>query len=186
MRPPVLITAPTDPVVTLADLKLHLRVDHDDDDDLIEAFQSAAVAHLDGWTGVLGRAIMPQVWRQEFDAWGDFRLLMPDASDISVHYCTEETHGHSGEHVYEMITNFVVKTDMRGTLVTATGPTTDNIRVEYTCGMTATQLPAAQALVKLMVGNWYANREAVVVGTITAELPFAADALITAMRWMDF
>ncbi len=30
----------------------------------------------------------------------------------------------------------------------------------------------------LIIGNWYANREAVVVGTITSELPMAVNALI--------
>lgn len=183
MTPPILVTAPANPVVALAGLKEHLRVDHDDDDALIAALETSAVAHLDGWKGVLGRAIMPQTWRQEFDDWGVLRLLLPDVSDVSVRYCTEETHGHSGEHVYEEITDFVVKTDMRGAYIEATGPTTDNIRVEYTCGMTAQQLPAAQAAVKLLVGHWYENRETVSVGMTVSDMPMAVDALISAMRW---
>lgn len=66
MAAPVLVTPPADPVVSLSDLKDHLRVDADDENDLIEALEQAAVAHLDGWHGILGRAIMAQVWSQSF------------------------------------------------------------------------------------------------------------------------
>jgi uncharacterized phage protein (predicted DNA packaging) len=46
-------------------------------------------------------------------------------------------------------------------------------------------LPDQMALTKdvrqavlLLVGHWYANREAVVIGTITAEVPLAVDRLL--------
>jgi uncharacterized phage protein (predicted DNA packaging) len=35
-----------------------------------------------------------------------------------------------------------------------------------------------QQAVLLLVGHWYANREAVVIGTITAEVPLAVDRLL--------
>lgn len=34
----------------------------------------------------------------------------------------------------------------------------------------------------LLIGHWYANRESVVIGTITAEVPMAVDALISPYR----
>ena len=184
MTPPVLITAPTAPVVTLAEMKAHLRVDHSDEDALITALEQAAVAHFDGWKGVLGRAIMEQEWRQEFDEWGSFRLAMPDVTDISVRYCTEETHGHSGEHVYDDAPDVTVTRDLRGVLVTASGPATDNIRVEYTCAMPAQQLPAIKMAVMLLAAHWYENREA--AGPKLEAAPLAVDAIVTALRWMDF
>lgn len=61
-----LITPPTDPVVTLAEAKDHLRVSHDDEDWLIAGLIDAATAHLDGVGGVLGRALNPQTWRAVF------------------------------------------------------------------------------------------------------------------------
>ena len=68
MLAPVLIAPPDDLPASLDLAKLHLRVDHDDDDVLISSLISAAVDHLDGWTGVLGRCLVEQVWRQDFDA----------------------------------------------------------------------------------------------------------------------
>ena len=38
----------------------------------------------------------------------------------------------------------------------------------------------------LLIGNWYANRESVVLGTTTAELPMAVEALITPYRHFHF
>lgn len=177
MTPPVLITAPTAPVVTLADLKAHLRVDHADEDAMIASLESAAVAHLDGWTGILGRAIRAQQWRQEFSAGEFVRLAMPDVSAITV-----AAFDSDGDAVSVTTT---LKADYRGPFVELVG-SYETLRVTYTCAMTATQLPAAQIAVKLLVGHWYANRETVVAGSSPAEMPFAADALIKAMRWVDF
>lgn len=177
MTPPVLVTAPTTPVVALADLRAHLRVDHLDDDAVITSLEAAAVAHLDGWTGILGRAIRPQVWRQEFAAGEPVRLAMPDVTTITV-----VAFDAAGDEVSVTAT---LKADYRGPWVDVVGAY-DTLRVTYTCAMTATQLPAAQIAVKLLVGHWYANREAVTVGAAPSELPFAVDALVKAMRWMNF
>ena len=62
-----LITPPTVPAVTLADAKLHLRVDGDDEDVIIATMLEAAIRYLDGPDGVLGRALAPQEWEVVFD-----------------------------------------------------------------------------------------------------------------------
>ena len=59
---PYLITAPTVQPVTLDEMKSHLRVLSTDEDADIETRLAGAVAHLDGWGGVLGRCIMSQTW----------------------------------------------------------------------------------------------------------------------------
>ena len=61
-----LISGPADPVVSLDEAKLHLRVDGDDENMLIQGFIDAAVAYLDGADGVLGRALAPQEWEVTF------------------------------------------------------------------------------------------------------------------------
>jgi len=59
----ILITPPTVAVLTRDEVKRHLRVDFDDDNDLIDGMAQAAVDQLDpaggGW---LGRALRPQTW----------------------------------------------------------------------------------------------------------------------------
>jgi uncharacterized phiE125 gp8 family phage protein len=64
---PVLVTPPVAAPVSLAEAKAHLRVDFDDEDALISGLIDAATQHLDGWSGVLGRALMPQTWEMSLD-----------------------------------------------------------------------------------------------------------------------
>jgi uncharacterized phiE125 gp8 family phage protein len=73
--PLYLISAPTDDVVSLADVKSQLRVTSTDDDLMIDALILAAVNQIDpaggGW---LGRALRPQTWEwrgSAFPAWYD-------------------------------------------------------------------------------------------------------------------
>ena len=66
MRAPELVTPPKDTPVTLAQLKAQARIPFDDDDVYLTSLIEAATGLLDGWTGLLGRALMPQVWRQDF------------------------------------------------------------------------------------------------------------------------
>jgi len=74
MYAPIRTTPPATLPVSLTEAKLHLRVDHDDEDLLIEGLIGAATDHLDGWTGILGRCLEEQEWRQDFDGFENFRL----------------------------------------------------------------------------------------------------------------
>ncbi|WP_340583942.1 head-tail connector protein [Brucella pseudintermedia] len=76
MLAPVRTVAPATMPVSLAEAKAHLRVDHDDQDDLISAQIRAATAYLDGYAGILGQALITQTWRQDFDRFAD-RLTLP-------------------------------------------------------------------------------------------------------------
>lgn len=67
MLAPVRVTPPAITPVSLAEMKAHLRVDHDDDDAVIGGLLTAAVEYLDGWTGILGRCLVEQTWRQDFE-----------------------------------------------------------------------------------------------------------------------
>lgn len=59
----VLITAPTDPVMTVAEVKRRLGLSGSGEDDLLAALVQAAADSLDAASGGwLGRALRPQVW----------------------------------------------------------------------------------------------------------------------------
>lgn len=65
MLAPVRVTPPAEPPVSLEEAKAHLRVDFGDDDLYVAGLIEAATAHLDGWSGILGRALVTQTWRQD-------------------------------------------------------------------------------------------------------------------------
>lgn len=69
----VVATAPQ-PVVSLTEAKQHLRVDHDDEDGLIEGYIAAATAHIDGPASYLGRCIGSQTLKLYTEAFPSCRL----------------------------------------------------------------------------------------------------------------
>lgn len=71
MHRPVLVTAASVLPVTLEAVKLAMRVDVDPAADAdIESLIKSAVSHYEGWSGVLGIALVAQTWRQDFDSFG--------------------------------------------------------------------------------------------------------------------
>ena len=172
----ILITPPATPVVPLADLKLHLRVDHADEDALISQLEASAVGYLDGWRGVLGRAILSQVWRQEFCSWGDLRLALPDVSAVTVTYLD------SAGAEQPATTAVLRPAASGGFFVEADGPAASRIFVNMTCGMTQPHLQATRTVIKMLVAHWYNSREAVTGGAMDS-VPLAADALMASLRW---
>lgn len=84
---PVLVTPPAEQPVTLVEVKGEARVDFSDDDTLLESYLASAIAHLDGYSGILGRCMVTQVWRQDFRCWGQrLRLPFPDVESVVVKY----------------------------------------------------------------------------------------------------
>lgn len=157
---PFLVTGPVDPVVELSDLKQHLHVDHDEHDDLIINLQAAAVAHLDGWNGVIARCIMPQTWAADLKC-GRHILPFPDVS--------EAIFDPDGDN-----TSVDVELTNEGPLVTLER----DGRLQFTCAMPETLIPAAQVAVKMWVADAYKNREASDGGQ-----GIAFQMLVKSLRW---
>lgn len=157
---PIRTVPPASPVVPLSDLKLHLRIDGSEDDTLIIAYEAAAVAHLDGWRGVLGRCILSQQWTETYVQAGMFRLPFPDVSAVSADVGTA-----------------TLSQDCLGSLVTITAPCT----VTMTAAMPQDALEAVRMAIKLLVGHWYEHREAVAEASLSS-VPLAFDALIAPLR----
>lgn len=80
---PVLVTPPAVPPISVTEAKAHCRVDHDLDDGRLAIAIAAATAHLDGYTGILGRALVEQSWRQDFPFWPASRALRLPLAPVS-------------------------------------------------------------------------------------------------------
>ncbi|MCP1200059.1 hypothetical protein [Notoacmeibacter sp. MSK16QG-6] len=85
--PPVLKTAPATTPVSVADLRGYSGIGDDVDDAVITAMIEAATATIDGWSGILGRAIVSQTWTQDFDRFSrEIILALPALSVSSVEW----------------------------------------------------------------------------------------------------
>ncbi|MBA5779492.1 phage head-tail connector protein [Stappia sp. F7233] len=190
MLRPVRLSAPASTPVSLAEAKSHLRVEFDDDNELINSLVLAAVAHLEGWNGVLGRCLVTQIWRQDFGAWGNgcLRLPFPDVTSVTVKYFDRD----NAEQTVPA-EQFEILEDARGAFLrfidAFAGPSlyedrSDPVQVSFAAGYgDAAAVPQSikQAML-LLIGHWYENREAVNIGNITSVLPMAVDALLAPHR----
>jgi uncharacterized phiE125 gp8 family phage protein len=185
---PVLVTAPASDIVSLAEVKAHCRVDHTSEDTYLSALIQAATSHLDGYSGVLGRALLPQTWRQDFEDFGDVMRLPigPVQSITSVIY--QDT---SGADQTLANTEYVLLRDNFGDYVTlaankswpSVGDRADAVRITYLAG-TASIPVAIKHAALLLVGHWFSHREAVSAGSMMAT-PIAVDALLTPHRMLQ-
>lgn len=199
MLAPVRVIAPAVLPVSLDEAKAHLRIDYDDDDALIEGLIGAAVDHLDGWTGVLGRCLVEQTWQQDFEAACQI-LPLPLAPVISIVAVTYTN--ANGDTAAVDRADYALKTDAGGrsaVMVRAGAVPHGPISVTYVAGYATspevpadgeaaavpakTMVPAAlKTAILIMVGHWHANREAVSVGESVNKMPFAVDALLQPYR----
>ncbi|WP_273500782.1 head-tail connector protein [Paracoccus sphaerophysae] len=168
----VLVTAPAAPPIMLAEVKAQARVEHDDEDLLLQHYIDAATAWLDGPAGILGRCLVTQTWRAEVDAIsGLIRLPFPDSVvDRAVF-----TDAEGGELIHELELQ-----DQQPLLRPISGFARP-AAITFTAGYGApADVPAAirQAML-LLVTQWYEHRQ--VTGTGTA-LPFAVEALLAPYR----
>jgi uncharacterized phiE125 gp8 family phage protein len=70
-------TAPAALAVEERLVREHLSVDTFTDSYLIESYIRAATAYLDGWTGLLGMALMPQSWVMTLDTFPAGSICVP-------------------------------------------------------------------------------------------------------------
>lgn len=74
----VLITPPTDDVVTVGELRAQLREESNDQDDMLQSMIDQAVSLLDPATGGnLGRALRPQTWELQLDRFPCGQIDLP-------------------------------------------------------------------------------------------------------------
>lgn len=191
-----LIAAPEDWPITLEEAKAHLRVDTDDDNNLIEALIDAAVDYCDGPTGFLGRALIDQTWELVLDAFPacdkEIKIPMPPLIEVvSIKY----DDGAGAEQTLDPSRYTVDSVSEPGwVLPVGSWPSTfdgvNAVRVRFRCGyLDQTASPAAEnvpaaikAAIKLIIGNLYGNRETIVIGQSVAEIPWTAQALMRKHR----
>ena len=187
MLRPVLTVAPSGAIVTLAEAKLHLRVDYTDDDALIQGLIDAAVAHLDGYSGRLGRPLLNQTWAQSFADFtsSPWRLRFADFNAVTsiTYYDLSNASQTLSSTIYSVLTDEIGPyiTLQSGKSYPNIYPRDDAITVTWTCGFgaTAANIPAdIKVAIKMMVTHWYENRGVIVTEKRLESIPMTVDALL--------
>lgn len=176
------VTPPGSEPVSIEEAKLHLRVGTDADDDLISALIVAARETAEGFQN---RSFITQTLKEVLDHFPrtPHRLPRPPVSVVtSIVYTDsdgEEGTVDAGSYFLDAVSGRLVLNYGYSwpsvTLRPAAG-----VAITYTAGYGAAEdVPARvkQAML-LMIGHWYEHREQVITGTIVAELPMAAKALL--------
>lgn len=187
MLRPVRTVAPAADLLDLAAVKLHLKLEAGDttEDSLVSALIGAVTAHLDGYAGILGRCLVNQTWRQDFEGFPScLRLPFPDVSSVTLKY-------YDAVNVQQTVSsaNYQLLEDERGSFVELNSSyavpsvyqyRADPVSVTMVAGFgaAATSVPGSVIAAALMlIGNLYANREATLVGQMV-EVPLGVRALL--------
>ena len=161
-----LITAPTVDLVTVAQLKDHLRIDATDEDDDIKQLCGDAYGHIET---ILWRSLLAQTWDVYFDGFASkLWIPLPPLSSITSikYYDTSSVQQTVTASVYEISSRDDVgfvrlaydqtwPSDVRG------HPDDVVVRCVTGYGTAATDVPASiRHAVKMLAGDLYENREA--------------------------
>ena len=203
MHRPVLVTPPAILPVSLDEAKAHLRLVargpmakscQTTTTMFVKGLIAAATDHLDGWTGILGRCLVEQTWRQDFEAFAPC-LSLPLGPVISITSVTV-----AGELIDSG--SYALKTDVGGRArVEVDGAAASGaVSITYKAGYATipavpaepgpeapaktTVPPAIKTAILLLVGAWYENREETAIGVSVAALPnsVAVHALLAPYR----
>jgi uncharacterized phiE125 gp8 family phage protein len=185
-----LITAPTAEPVSLAEAKLHCKVDGADDDALITALIIAARRMAEQQTG---RALVTQTWKLTFAAFPAAAIalpLPPLQSVASIKYYDAvgvlQTLDASAYTVHASgLVGLVVAA--YGTSWPAARATLDAVEITFTAGFgNAAAVPQEiKQWMLLQIGTWYASRESAGAGNAASEVPFVG-ALLDPYRILRF
>lgn len=200
------IGEPTEVFLTLAQVKLALRISTSAEDDYLQSLIEVARQYLDGSTGILGRCLRPQTWRWDLPCGPSGKSLeVPLPPTISVdliqYYDSNAVLQTWDSTYYRVVTGgFCGAKIVRKP--TYTWPPClhpsygypDVFQVTFQAGYapgaespTTEQIPEPiREAAILMIGDWFENRVNTLVGTSAIELPNAAAMLLAPYRMQRF
>lgn len=178
---PTLETAPATALITLDEAKQQVRRDDDDDNAILTRLIAVVMSRLDGVDGILGRALITQTWSESFDAFpagATLCLSLAPVIDVtSVTYFDtddqEQTFPGANYSAFNRSRRGYVKLGYNSAWPSSY-ERDDAVTVTYQAGYgaAASDVPAAiKHAAMMMLAHYYENREAVLVGTISSDLP---------------
>lgn len=187
------VTPPADEPVSLAEARKHCRIDVADDDGLLSGIILAARQWAETY---LRRALCTQTLDYTLDCWPSTIILPrpPHQSVTSISYV-------DGAGATQVLASSEYQVDLSSDSLAArirpayqkTWPTTrldtfNPITVRYVAGYggNPSNVPdAIRSAILLLIGHLYENRETVIIGTISSDIPFGARTLMDPYRDPD-
>jgi len=174
---------PAAPVISLAEAKRHLRVLHDDDDADIAELVEVATAAIEGPNGI-GVALSPQTWRMSLDQFPcEITVPLGPVTEISSIAYTDANGDPATVSSWradldaQPLKIWPARNAVWPSLVCEPGA----VKVTFVAGFTKTP-PDLKAAMKLLVGHFYENREAVTTDLKAVDLPMGVDAILNRYR----
>lgn len=182
--------------VSLEDVKAHVVIDSDDDDELVKGYIRAATRLAEDRTG---RVFLPTDFEFRADCWRE-PIVIPVAPVRDVVEVTYLDDGNVVRTVAPADWYYVITAegaevrfaDSFSSPVLSDRP--QAVRVRFSAGFDEPdtsgsgddpelkQDPMDRQIVMILVANWYQMREPVIVDQTVAELPFSARSLIEMRR----
>ena len=191
------IFGPSEEPLPLEEVKAHLRVDFSDEDAMIAGYISAARELVEEETD---RALVTQTLELGLGGFPNSdRIRIPRGQLQSID-SFKYTDSNGTDHTMVAGTDYIPNQYAEPAEVvlpfsqlwpTVVLNTASPVRVRFTCGYgTADDVPVrAKQAILMLVGDWYVNREDVVIGrtsTVAAKLPNGFDRLITNLRLRNY
>jgi uncharacterized phiE125 gp8 family phage protein len=181
------VTPATGDPVSLAEAKAHLRVTDGSDDALIVGYLMAARQHVEDFTG---RTLSLQTYDYKIDDELCDEIVLPRPPLVSVTSVSYvDINGATqtlSAALYQVDTGILF-----GRIVPAYQATYPSVRsqpnavaVRFQAGYSQIPEPIRQAIL-LLVSHFYDNRQPVLIGAISSELPFSVVALLSPYKvWL--
>jgi uncharacterized phiE125 gp8 family phage protein len=179
-----IVTPPTSEPVNLNEAKEHLRVEHTEDDTLIEGLITSAREWCEGF---LNRAIITQTRKLTISKWPVKPLRLPgspiqEISSVDYVDSAGETQGVEAVRYY-LTDSGEISLDYNKEWPSATLRGPESIHITYSCGYgDSAKVPQRiKQAILLLVGTWYENREGSTAGSWN-EIPFGVRELLWPLR----
>lgn len=185
---PRLVTPPAADILSLAEIKQHLKIFHSEEDDFLTRTLKSVTARLDGYYGEFHRCLIDQSWKIELAQWcAPIRLPFVPVSAIT-HIKYYDTLNVQQTWA---VANYTLHEDVLGAFVNIVWNVQppslyvsrlDAIEIQFVSGYGALAAsipePIREAAL-LWIGDSYEHRETLVAGTIVSKIPDAVERLIS-------
>lgn len=169
-------------IITTADLKAHLRVDHSDEDTFIEALRDAAVEYAESYCNVKLGDRTAVYYTDAFPNYMEIPVGPVQAISGITYNTDRDTTAtlDTSYYYYEL-----VRQPARISFISPPSVeeyTHNGVQIACTIGYPEADIPKAiKHAIRLMVGHWYENRRQVVMAK-PEELPMGIHSLLNPFR----